>query len=104
MKITGNPNGNSNLYTVELQEQVAETFHIATAITEINGLLTRIKEKAASLNAILLTEAEQAEHQNAAKAFDIKMQNMMCATFRNLETYQTQGWKELFDSGENRDE
>ena len=104
LKIAESSNDNGNFYTVEIQEQVAATFQLATVIEEIRRLLTRIKEKAARLDTILLTEEEQAEYQNEAKAFDIKMQNMMCATFHNLETYQTQGWKELLYSEEKRDE
>lgn len=100
MKIKGSTSENNDFYSDELRESAAKTFQLATRIAQIKELLTSIKEKAESLDAFFLTEQEQAENENATRAFDHKMQNMMCATFHNLERYQTHDWKELFDSEE----
>jgi hypothetical protein len=100
LRITGSMFEDSGFYNGEFRAQAAETFRLASRIAEIRELLRKIKERAESLRLLFLTEEERIENRNAVKVFDSKMQNMVCATFANLEKYQLSGWEELFDTGD----
>lgn len=100
MRITGNMFENSDFYSDEMRESAARAFKLASDIAELKDLLSGIREESEKLRKLFLSEDEKAENQLQVRNFDNRMQNMMCTTFHNLEQYQMQGWKELFDSEE----
>lgn len=88
----------------EMKERAKEVLQLAVEISDTRRTLKEIREASAFLKALLWSEEEIREKEEAIEYFDASMQAMVYFTIKNLEAYQRSTWKELFHKGEDADE
>lgn len=81
----------------EMKERVTSVLVLATEMSETRKILRGIRTASASLAGIIWTESDKKEIETAVEYFDECMQAMAYSTIKNLESYQMNGWRELFD-------
>jgi hypothetical protein len=93
-----------NLYSDELKQRVSDIFEYTCNITELRKLISEIREKAAILQNIILSEEELRERKETLDYFDARMQSTVYYTLNNLEAYKYDAWKRLENDGDDSDE
>lgn len=66
-------------------------------IGEIKQLLYQIKEEAENLRSLFWSQNELEELKYFIDLFEIRIQNNMQITKKNLDWYENQGWKKFID-------
>ncbi|HEX2926719.1 MAG TPA: hypothetical protein VHP38_10785 [Ruminiclostridium sp.] len=91
-------------YSDELRERVLDIFEYTCSISQLRKLIAEIREKAASLHNIILSEEELRKRKETLDYFDARMQSTVYYTLNNLEAYKYEAWKRLKNDGDDTDE
>lgn len=87
----------------EMKERAKEVLQLAIEISDGRRIFKEIREASAFLQALLWSEEEIRERDEAVEYFDASMQAMVYFTIKNLEAYQRSTWMELFHKGGDSD-
>ncbi|WP_163538220.1 hypothetical protein [Gracilibacillus sp. YIM 98692] len=100
MRINENFQADHEAYSNELKERVTNVFQYTSQMIKLKKLLSQMKKESENIRTLFITEEELMEKRHALNLFDSRMQATVYYTLKNIENYQMQDWKKLFDEGE----
>ncbi|SCG83153.1 hypothetical protein DW1_1583 [Proteiniborus sp. DW1] len=91
-------------YYNEYKSKVQSVLYYACNIAEVKKLLKEIRKEAISMKEFFITIEELNQIKHAIDMFNARMQATVYYTFKNIESYQYYGWKEVLFQRENEGE